>query len=110
MTATKEIWFYNALSPGSVPKDELNWVTVLANISSSRRSVVLSNLRSSAAYIFRVSAVNSVGEGPQSRPSERVVLPQEPPSAPPLGLVGSARDDDYKLIFVVIDPRLNKLE
>ena len=78
---------------GQVPKDDMNWVTVMANISSSRRSVVLNNLRSSAAYIFRVSAVNSVGEGPQSRPSDRVVLPQEPPSGPPLGLVGSARSE-----------------
>ena len=54
---------------------------------------MLSHLRSSAAYVFRVSAVNSVGEGPSSLPSERVILPQEPPSAPPQGLVGSARSE-----------------
>ncbi len=41
--------------------------------------------------MFRVSAVNSVGEGQPSLSSSRVVLPQEPPSGPPLGLVGSAR-------------------
>ncbi|XP_059099411.1 protein sidekick-like isoform X3 [Tigriopus californicus] len=78
---------------GTVPKDDMNWITTLANISASSRSVLLSNLRSSAAYIYRVSAVNSVGEGPQSAPSERVVLPQEPPSGPPRGLVGSARSE-----------------
>jgi len=76
---------------GPIPDDNLNWITVLANISSSSRSVIIPSLRSSAAYVFRVSSVNSVGEGPNSLPSDRVVLPQEPPSGPPLGLVGSAR-------------------
>jgi protein sidekick len=76
---------------GPVPMDDLNWITALANISASSRNVMLSSLRSSAAYVFRVSAVNSVGEGPTSGPSERIILPQEPPSAPPQGLVGSAR-------------------
>ena len=83
---------------GSIPKDDLNWITALANISASNRNVLLSSLRSSAAYIFRVSAVNSVGEGPQSQPSNRVVLPQEPPSGPPLGLVGSARSESEMMI------------
>ena len=76
---------------GPIPKNDHNWITVLANISSSDRFAVLPNLRSSATYVFRISAVNSVGEGPQSRHSNRVELPQEPPSGPPLGLVGSAR-------------------
>ena len=76
---------------GLIPNDDMNWITALANISASSRSAFIPNLRSSAAYIFRISAVNSVGEGPSSQPSERIVLPQEPPSAPPQGLVGSAR-------------------
>ena len=83
---------------GQIPKDDLNWITALANISASQRSVLLSHLRSSAAYIFRVSAVNSVGEGPTSAASERVILPQEPPSGPPLGLVGSARSSSELMI------------
>ena len=56
---------------GPVPKDDLNWITAMANISASSRSILLSTLRSSAAYVFRVSAVNSVGEGPRSMPSNR---------------------------------------
>ena len=83
---------------GPIPKDDLNWFTALANISASNRDVMLSHLRSSAAYIFRVSAVNSVGEGPSSMSSDRVVLPQEPPSAPPQGLVGSARSESEIMI------------
>ena len=55
-------------------------------------------MRSSAAYVFRVSSVNSVGEGPASAPSDRVVLPQEPPSGPPLGFVGSARSESEIMI------------
>ncbi len=70
----------------------------MANISASTRSVLLSTLRSSAAYVFRVSAVNSVGEGPHSMPSDRVLLPQEPPSGPPIGLVGSARSESEIMI------------
>merc|ERR1711923_389123 len=65
---------------GLIPNDDMNWITALANISASARSAFIPNLRSSAAYIFRISAVNSVGEGPSSQPSERIVLPQEPPS------------------------------
>ena len=83
---------------GPIPKNDLNWITALANISSSDRNVMLSHLRSSATYIFRVSAVNSVGEGPQSYHSNRVELPQEPPSGPPLGLVGSARSESEIMI------------
>ena len=83
---------------GPIPDDTLNWVTVLANISSAQRFVELNGLRSSAAYIFRVSSVNSVGEGQPSLPSLRVVLPQEPPSAPPMGLVGSARSESEIMI------------
>ena len=83
---------------GAVPEDSSSWVTALSNISSASRSVVLDSMRSSAAYVFRVSSVNSVGEGPPSTPSDRVVLPQEPPSAPPLGFVGSARSESEIMI------------
>ena len=83
---------------GPIPKDDLNWITAMANISSSDRSVLLSHLRSSATYIFRVVTVNSVGEGPPSYPSNRIELPQEPPSGPPLGLVGSARSESEIMI------------
>ncbi|KAK7791911.1 hypothetical protein R5R35_005428 [Gryllus longicercus] len=69
----------------------LNWVTELSNVSSTSRWVMLTNLKAAASYQFRVSAVNSVGEGSPSEPSHAVTLPQEPPSGPPVGFVGSAR-------------------
>ncbi|XP_029163396.1 protein sidekick isoform X2 [Nylanderia fulva] len=68
-----------------------NWVTERDNVSATSRWVLLNNLKAAASYQFRVSAENSVGEGPSSAPSDVVVLPQEPPNGPPVGFVGSAR-------------------
>ncbi|XP_015603138.1 protein sidekick isoform X3 [Cephus cinctus] len=76
---------------GPIPDPLLNWVTEYSNVSAQSRWVLLNNLKAAAAYQFRVSAENSVGEGPHSDPSNVVILPQEPPSGPPLGFVGSAR-------------------
>lgn len=63
--------------PGPIPDPLLNWVTELSNVSVERRWVLLTNLKAAASYQFRVSAVNSVGEGPPSEPSNQVMLPQE---------------------------------
>ncbi|XP_048507645.1 protein sidekick isoform X4 [Athalia rosae] len=76
---------------GPIPDPILNWVTEHSNVSADSRWVLLDSLKAAAAYQFRVSAVNSVGEGTPSEPSNVVALPQEPPSSPPLGFVGSAR-------------------
>ncbi|KAJ8914572.1 hypothetical protein NQ315_010036 [Exocentrus adspersus] len=74
-----------------IPDPLLNWVTELSNVSADQRWILLTNLKAAACYQFRVSAVNSVGEGPPSEPSNQVMLPQEAPSGPPVGFVGSAR-------------------
>ncbi|XP_044271077.1 protein sidekick isoform X2 [Tribolium madens] len=76
---------------GPIPDPLLNWVTELSNVSADQRWILLTNLKAAAAYQFRVSAVNSVGEGSPSEPSNQVMLPQEAPSGPPVGFVGSAR-------------------
>ncbi|KAG7208959.1 hypothetical protein KM043_015128 [Ampulex compressa] len=76
---------------GPIPDPSLNWITECDNVSAHRPWVLLNELKAAAAYQFRVSAKNSVGEGPPSDPSNVVVLPQEPPSGPPVGFVGSAR-------------------
>ncbi|PSN39774.1 Protein sidekick [Blattella germanica] len=68
-----------------------NWVTELSNVSAQQRWVLLTNLKAATSYQFRVSAVNSVGEGSPSEASGVVSLPQEAPSGPPVGFVGSAR-------------------
>uniref|UniRef100_T1JF76 Protein sidekick n=1 Tax=Strigamia maritima TaxID=126957 RepID=T1JF76_STRMM len=73
------------------PDPLVDWATVLTNVSSDLRYVVLTTLKPAMSYQFRISAVNSVGEGNPSEPSNRVTLPQEPPTAPPVTVVGSAR-------------------
>ncbi|KAM7347896.1 sidekick cell adhesion molecule isoform 8-T8 [Cochliomyia hominivorax] len=76
---------------GPVPDPLLNWITELSNVSAEHRWILLRNLKAATVYQFRVSAVNQVGEGSPSEPSNIVELPQEAPSGPPVGFVGSAR-------------------
>ncbi|CAG7730812.1 unnamed protein product, partial [Allacma fusca] len=74
------------------------WETLVSNVSADNRIAVIENLKPAASYQFRVSAVNAVGEGEPSQPSNIVTLPQEPPSGPPVGLVGSARSTSQIII------------
>ncbi|KAK8382212.1 hypothetical protein O3P69_015266 [Scylla paramamosain] len=76
----------------------LKWVTVLTNVSAAATDAVIGDLRPSTGYQFRVSAVNNVGEGSSSQPSNIVILPQEAPSGPPQGLVGSPRSSTEIMI------------
>ncbi|CAG0921735.1 unnamed protein product [Notodromas monacha] len=71
---------------------------MLRNISSEERWALVSGLQAAQSYQFRVSAVNAVGEGVRSGPSNAVTLPPEPPSGPPESLVGSARSDTSIMI------------
>ncbi|XP_050535550.1 protein sidekick isoform X2 [Daktulosphaira vitifoliae] len=71
----------------------VDWVTELTNISANSRFVILENLKAANTYQFRVSAMNAIGEGTPSQPSNFVTLPQQAPSGPPLGFVGSARSN-----------------
>nr|CAD7448038.1 unnamed protein product [Timema bartmani] len=111
-----------AVTTGPIADPLPTWVTALSNVSADGpRWVLLTALKAAATYQFRVSAVNSVGEGSASKPSNTVALPQErkatferysgsmaslvltdssqltadsqqlAPSGPPLGFVGSAR-------------------
>ena len=105
---------------GPIPDTVNSWTTEVANVSADVRWIDLPSLKAAAAYQFRVSAVNSVGEGQPSEPSNRVTLPQEgkllrerkketpgfnclfsilpAPSGPPVGLVGSARSASQIMI------------
>jgi hypothetical protein len=49
----------------------------MTNISMETRHVVIEGLKPAASYQFRVSSLNSVGEGEASQPSNVVTLPQE---------------------------------
>ena len=62
---------------GPIPDTVNSWTTEVSNVSSDARWHLLPALKAAAAYQFRVSAINSVGEGQPSEPSNRVTLPQE---------------------------------
>lgn len=76
---------------GPLPDNLQNWITELSNVSATASSALIFNLKAATNYQFRVSAVNKVGEGYASEPSNTLQLPQEVPSAPPSSIVGSAR-------------------
>ncbi|XP_045518694.1 protein sidekick isoform X1 [Pieris brassicae] len=76
---------------GPTPDPLLNWITEPMNVSANQRWVLLTSLKAATSYQFRVSAVNTVGEGPPSDPTDVLTLPQEAPSGPPIGFMGSAR-------------------
>ncbi len=62
---------------GPIVDPLLSWITELNNVSANVNWIILRNLKAAASYQFRVSAVNSVGEGSPSDPSNVVQLPQE---------------------------------
>ena len=76
----------------------LKWDTFSRNLSADSLSTIVGDLRPSTGYQFRVAAVNHVGEGSFSPPSNVIVLPQEAPSGPPRGLVGSPRSSSELMI------------
>ena len=55
----------------------LKWETFSRNISAESAVFEVDHLRPSTGYQFRIAAVNHVGEGSFSEPSNIIVLPQE---------------------------------
>jgi hypothetical protein len=68
---------FGVMLAGPIADPLPNWVTDLSNVSAEQRWVLLTSLKAATSYQFRVSAVNSVGEGPPSESSNAVTLPQE---------------------------------
>ncbi|OWA50313.1 Protein sidekick [Hypsibius exemplaris] len=62
---------------------DIGWQTLLSNFSATDRFYIVKDLRPSASYQFRVSAVNNVGEGSPSAASNPILLPQTPPTSAP---------------------------
>lgn len=75
-----------------------DWQPALSNATSTQRFAILPNLKPALSYQFRVIAVNGVGEGNPSEASNIVTLPQEPPSGPPLHVVGSPRSSNSIMV------------
>ncbi|CAH1794891.1 unnamed protein product [Owenia fusiformis] len=75
-----------------------NWQVSNSNINKDLRLYTVTHLLPAKKYQFRISAVNGVGEGPSSMPSQDITLPEQPPSAPPLGVVASASSNSSIII------------
>jgi len=54
--------------------------------TTTTRWTIINDLRPAIAYEFRVSAVNGIGEGMPSRPSNNITIPEEEPSQAPQNL------------------------
>ncbi|KAK7506394.1 hypothetical protein BaRGS_00002506 [Batillaria attramentaria] len=65
--------------------DGVMWEVYPDDVTPTATSHVVSNLQPSRYYRFRISAVNTVGEGNASQPmpNPAIKMPAQPPSAPP---------------------------
>ncbi|OWF40124.1 protein sidekick-like [Mizuhopecten yessoensis] len=83
--------------PGEGIKDspEEGWVTYPETAPSDNNWFIVSGLRPARSYQFRVSAINSMGEGAKSvpKPVPPISMPEQAPSGPPKGFFGSARSN-----------------
>ncbi|XP_014391689.1 PREDICTED: protein sidekick-2 [Myotis brandtii] len=74
------------------------WAVLLASVDPEATSVVVKGLVPARSYQFRLCAVNDVGKGQFSKDTERVSLPEEPPTAPPQNVIASGRTNQSIMI------------
>ncbi|NXA30009.1 SDK2 protein, partial [Ibidorhyncha struthersii] len=84
------------LSPS--PPADAPWTVLLASVDPELTSVAVRGLVPARSYQFRLCAVNDVGRGQFSKDTERVSLPEEPPSAPPQNVIASGRTNQSIMI------------
>ncbi|KAJ6659787.1 hypothetical protein lerEdw1_018503 [Lerista edwardsae] len=74
------------------------WKVHLSDIDPKMTNITVSGLTPARTYQFRVCAVNQVGKGQYSRETSRLLLPEEPPSAPPKNIVASGRTNQSIMV------------
>ncbi|XP_020658047.3 protein sidekick-1 isoform X2 [Pogona vitticeps] len=74
------------------------WKVHLSDIDPKMTSITVSGLTPARTYQFRVCAVNQVGKGQYSTETSRLMLPEEPPSAPPKNIVASGRTNQSIMV------------
>uniref|UniRef100_A0A8D1V1K8 Sidekick cell adhesion molecule 1 n=1 Tax=Sus scrofa TaxID=9823 RepID=A0A8D1V1K8_PIG len=74
------------------------WKVHLSNVGPEMTSVAVRGLTPARTYQFRVCAVNQVGRGQYSAETSRLMLPEEPPSAPPKNIVASGRTNQSIMV------------
>ncbi|NXA48598.1 SDK2 protein, partial [Nothocercus julius] len=81
-----------------VSENNAPWTVLLASVDPALTSVAVRGLVPARSYQFRLCAVNDVGKGQFSKDTERVSLPEEPPSAPPQNVIASGRTNQSIMI------------
>ncbi|TNN03245.1 hypothetical protein fugu_000274 [Takifugu bimaculatus] len=81
-----------------VSENNAPWAILLASIEPESAAVTVNGLIPARSYQFRLCAVNDVGKGQFSKETERVSLPEEPPSAPPQNVIASGRTNQSIMI------------
>ncbi|XP_033923716.1 protein sidekick-2 [Melopsittacus undulatus] len=81
-----------------VSENNAPWTMLLASVDPEVTSVAVRGLVPARSYQFRLCAVNDVGRGQFSKDTERVSLPEEPPSAPPQNVIASGRTNQSIMI------------
>ncbi|XP_012587401.1 PREDICTED: protein sidekick-1 isoform X2 [Condylura cristata] len=74
------------------------WKVHLSDIGPEMTGVTVHGLTPARTYQFRVCAVNQVGKGQYSTETSRLMLPEEPPSAPPKNIVASGRTNQSIMV------------
>ncbi|XP_033896317.3 protein sidekick-2-like isoform X3 [Acipenser ruthenus] len=81
-----------------VSENNAPWAVLLASIEPESSAVTVSGLIPARSYQFRICAVNDVGKGQFSKETDRLSLPEEPPSAPPQNVIASGRTNQSIMI------------
>uniref|UniRef100_A0AAY4C1I2 SDK1 protein n=1 Tax=Denticeps clupeoides TaxID=299321 RepID=A0AAY4C1I2_9TELE len=74
------------------------WKVYLSDVDPGLTGAVVKGLTPARTYQFRVCAVNQVGKGQYSKETNRLMLPEEPPSAPPKNIVASGRTNQSIMV------------
>ncbi|TRY87491.1 hypothetical protein DNTS_035314, partial [Danionella cerebrum] len=74
------------------------WRVYLSDVDPAVTGAMVKGLTPARSYQFRVCAVNQVGKGQYSSETNRLMLREEPPSAPPKNIVASGRTNQSIMV------------
>ncbi|GCB61326.1 hypothetical protein scyTo_0009314, partial [Scyliorhinus torazame] len=74
------------------------WKVQLPSINPGVMHITVSELTPARSFQFRVCAVNQLGKGQYSTETNRLLLPEEPPSAPPQNIMASGRTNQSIMV------------
>ncbi|XP_038633750.1 protein sidekick-2 isoform X2 [Scyliorhinus canicula] len=81
-----------------VSENNSPWNVHLMFVNPELVGLMVRGLIPARSYQFRICAVNDVGKGQYSRETERLSLPEEPPSASPQNVIASGRTNQSIMI------------